>query len=287
MSIVSPQKNTVPPPSASLREEAPHVSIQEVSFSRNSRVIFDRLSLTVPRGKIVAIMGPSGSGKTTLLRLIGGQLQPLSGLVRVNQHVVHQLSRSALYQLRQQMGMLFQTSALLTHLSVFENVAFPLREHTALPEFMIRDLVLMKLHAVGLRGAHALFPNHLSGGMARRVALARAIALDPQLMMYDEPFTGLDPIAMGIIGQLIRRLNQAMGITSVLVSHDVTETLAIADYVYLIAQGKVAAQGTPQEMLSSTDPYTQQFIRGLPDGIVPFHYPSAHSYEEELMHELL
>ncbi|MGF1547110.1 MAG: ABC transporter ATP-binding protein [Thiotrichales bacterium] len=253
----------------------PHISVEHLTFRRGNRMIFDDISLTIPRGKVTAIMGPSGTGKTTLLRLIGGQLVPLRGAVRVNGAVVHELSRGALYDLRKQMGMLFQSGALLTDISVFENVAFPLREHTRLPESMIRDLVLLKLQAVGLRGAADLMPSQLSGGMARRVALARAIALDPDLIMYDEPFTGLDPITMATIVTLIRRLNDSLGITSLVVSHDVSEVMSIVDYVYLIADGKVVAGGTPQALNDSDSPWVQQFLRSLPDGPVPFHFPAA------------
>ncbi|MDB5762797.1 MAG: toluene transporter ATP-binding protein [Herminiimonas sp.] len=226
-----------------------------------------------PRGKVIAVMGGSGSGKTTILRLIGGQLQPQSGTVCVDGQMVHALETKELYALRRRMGMLFQHGALFTDLTVFENVAFPLREHTNLPELLIRDLVLMKLHAVGLRNAAQLKPAEISGGMARRVAVARAIALDPQLIMYDEPFAGLDPISMGVIANLIRTLNDALGSTSILVSHDVHESFAIADYVYFLSQGKIVAQGTPDEMLVSSDPYVKQFVHAEADGPVPFHYP--------------
>lgn len=226
-----------------------------------------------PRGKVIAVMGGSGSGKTTILRLIGGQLKPQSGSVRVDGQNVHSLDAAALYKLRRKMGMLFQHGALFTDLSVFDNVAFPLRENTDLPEPLIRDLVLLKLHAVGLRNAASLKPAEISGGMARRVALARAMALDPQIMMYDEPFAGLDPISMGVVANLIRKLNDALGSTSILVSHDVHETFTIADYVYFLSQGKIVAQGTPAEMLVSTDPYVKQFVHAEPDGPVPFHYP--------------
>lgn len=226
-----------------------------------------------PRGKVVAVMGGSGSGKTTILRLIGGQLRPRSGTVTLNGKVVHALDTKGLYALRRSVGMLFQQGALFTDLTVFENVAFPLRENTSLPEPLIRDLVLMKLHAVGLRNAANLKPAEISGGMARRVALARAIALDPQLIMYDEPFAGLDPISMGVIANLIRTLNDALGSTSILVSHDVHESFSIADYVYFLSQGKIVAHGTPDQMRESTDPYVRQFVRAETDGPVPFHYP--------------
>ncbi len=226
-----------------------------------------------PRGKVIAVMGGSGSGKTTILRLIGGQLQAQKGSIHIDGKAVDAQDIAALYALRRQMGMLFQHGALFTDLTVFENVAFPLREHTRLPEELIRDLVLMKLHAVGLRNAAQLKPSEISGGMARRVALARAIALDPQLIMYDEPFAGLDPISMGVTANLIRRLNDALGSTSILVSHDVHESFAIADYVYFLSQGRIVAHGTPQQMLASGDPYVKQFVHAEPDGPVPFHYP--------------
>jgi phospholipid/cholesterol/gamma-HCH transport system ATP-binding protein len=226
-----------------------------------------------PRGKIIAVMGGSGSGKTTILRLIGGQLQPQAGAVAVEKQIVHTLGLEALYALRRRMGMLFQHGALFTDLTVYDNVAFPLREHTDLPEELLRDLVLMKLHAVGLRNAAHLKPSEISGGMARRVALARAIALDPELIMYDEPFAGLDPISMGVTANLIRRLNDVLGSTSILVSHDVHESFSIADYVYFLSQGKIVAHGTPSAMLASTDPYVKQFVHAEPDGPVPFHYP--------------
>lgn len=226
-----------------------------------------------PRGKVVAVMGGSGSGKTTILRLIGGQLRPQAGCVVVDGQTVHTLGLRELYALRRQMGMLFQHGALFTDLTVFENVAFPLREHTELPEELIRSLVLMKLQAVGLRNAAQLKPSEISGGMARRVALARAIALDPALIMYDEPFAGLDPISMGVTANLIRKLNDALGSTSILVSHDVHESFAIADYVYFLSQGAIVAQGTPDEMMASKDSYVKQFVHAEADGPVPFHYP--------------
>ena len=225
------------------------------------------------RGKVIAVMGCSGSGKTTILRLIGGQLTPRSGEVSVDGQSVHTLDTPSLYRLRRKMGMLFQHGALFTDLTVFENVAFPLREHTDLQEELLRDLVLMKLHAVGLRNAAQLKPAEISGGMARRVALARAIALDPQLIMYDEPFAGLDPISMGVTANLIRRLNDALGSTSIVVSHDVRESFLIADYVYFLSEGSIVAQGTPEEMQASSDPYVKQFVHAETDGPVPFHYP--------------
>jgi phospholipid/cholesterol/gamma-HCH transport system ATP-binding protein len=249
------------------------VEIRDLHFNYGDRPILSGLNMDFPRGKVIAVMGGSGSGKTTILRLIGGQLQSQRGTVAVNGEVVQSLDIKAIYALRRKMGMLFQHGALFTDLSVFENVAFPLREHTNLPETMIRDLVLMKLHAVGLRNAAALKPSEVSGGMARRVALARAVALDPQLIMYDEPFAGLDPISMGVIANLIRNLNDALGSTSILVSHDVHESFAIADYVYFLSQGKIVAQGTPEQMLNSSDPYVKQFVHAESDGPVPFHYP--------------
>ncbi len=259
-----------------------HIVIDNLTFSRGERKIFDGLSLTIPRGGVTAIMGPSGTGKTTLLKLIGGQLVPDSGSVSVDGEVVHELSRTRLYQLRRRMGMLFQSGALLTDLNVFENVAFPLREHTRLSEDMLRSLVLMKLQAVGLRGAIDLMPAELSGGMARRVALARSIALDPDLMMYDEPFTGLDPITMGTIVTLLKRLNESLDMTSLVVTHDIQETLEIADYVYLIANGKVVEGGTPDTLSASGSAWVQQFLQGKPDGPAPFHFP-APDYRSDLL----
>jgi phospholipid/cholesterol/gamma-HCH transport system ATP-binding protein len=245
-------------------------------------MIFDGVDLDIPRGKVTAIMGPSGTGKTTLLKLIGGQLRPQAGTIKVDGLEVHKLSRDKLYELRKRMGLLFQSGALLTDLDVYENVAFPLREHTDLPDSMIRDLVLMKLQAVGLRGARQLMPSELSGGMARRVALARAIALDPMMIMYDEPFTGQDPISMGVLVKLIRQLNDALGLTSIVVSHDVEETVAISDYVYLLSGGKVVAHGTPEHLGGDKSEWARQFLEGLPDGPVPFHYP-AEDFSRDLM----
>jgi phospholipid/cholesterol/gamma-HCH transport system ATP-binding protein len=249
------------------------VEIRDLHFAYGERPILSNLRMDFPRGKLIAVMGGSGCGKTTVLRLIGGQIRPQKGTISVCGEVVHTLDIDRLYHLRRRMGMLFQFGALFTDLSVFDNVAFPLREHTDLPEELIRDLVLMKLHAVGLRNAHRLKPSEISGGMARRVALARAVALDPQLIMYDEPFAGLDPISMGITATLIRDLNNALGSTSIVVSHDVNETFAIADYVYFMSAGAIVAEGTPAEMRASQDPYVKQFVHAAPDGPVPFHYP--------------
>ena len=260
---------------------SPLVRIRNLHFSRGERKIFSGLDIDIPRGKITAIMGPSGTGKTTLLKLIGGQLRPDRGSVEVDGLNVHALNRQELYRLRMRMGMLFQSGALLTDLNVFENVAFPLREHTALPEPLLRKLVLLKLEAVGLRGARNLMPAELSGGMARRVALARAIALDPMMIMYDEPFTGQDPISLGVLVKLIRQLNDAARLTSILVSHDVEETNAIADLVYVISGGRVVESGAPDQLRHSGSEWTRQFMRGLPDGPVPFHYP-ARSLEQDL-----
>ncbi|MCX8048797.1 MAG: ABC transporter ATP-binding protein [Methylohalobius sp.] len=258
------------------------ICIQGLTFSRGQRRIFDQVSLTIRRGSVTAIMGPSGTGKTTLLKLIAGQLKPDAGSIKVLDQEVSTLSHRALYELRKSIGMLFQTGALLTDLCVFDNVAFPLREHTRLPESMIRTLVLMKLEAVGLRGAQHLMPAELSGGMARRVALARAIALDPLMILYDEPFTGQDPISMGVLVRLIRTLNDTLGLTSVIVSHDVQETASISDYIYVLSQGKVVGQGTPEELENTPSPWVEQFLHGLPDGPSPFHYP-APSYAEDLL----
>ena len=251
------------------------VELTGVSFGYDRRrPVLTGIDMAVPRGRLVAIMGGSGCGKTTILRLIGGQLRPQTGTVTVAGQDVASLDRDALFALRRRIGMLFQFGALFTDMSVFENIAFPMREHTDLPEELIRDLVLMKLNAVGLRGAAQLRPSELSGGMARRVALARAIALDPMLVMYDEPFAGLDPISLGIVGQLIRKLNDALGITSLVVTHDIYESLKIVDYIYFVAEGRIIAQGTPDEVRASHDPFVRQFVDGAPDGPVPFHYPA-------------
>lgn len=262
-------------------EDEAVVIVQNLCFQRGEKFIFKGINLSIKRGVITAIMGPSGVGKSTLLRLIGGQLRPNSGKIFVNRWDVSTLSRKQLNIMRRQMGLLFQEGALFSDLTVFENVAFLLREHTSLPEDMIHDLVLMKLEAVGLRGAHSLSVNELSGGMARRVALARAVMLDPELMMYDEPFTGQDPINRGVLMKLIRELNNAVSLTSVIVSHDVHEVARIADYLYIIADGVIIGDGTPEDVFGSTEPRLQQFIQGLPDGPVPFQYPAA-NFQEEL-----
>ena len=238
--------------------------------------------MDIRAGQVTAFMGPSGSGKTTLLKLIGGQLKPEKGTVQVFGEDIHHVDQNTLYAVRKQMGMLFQSGALLTDLNVFENVAFPLREHTQLPEQIMRDLVLLKLEAVGLRGARKLMPSQLSGGLARRVALARAIVLDPSMIMYDEPFTGLDPITKGTIVTLIKELNESMGLTSVIVSHDVDETLSIADYIYVISEGEIVEFGTADDLVTSSSEWMQQFLQGLPDGPVPFHYPSD-NFKEDLL----
>ncbi len=258
------------------------VELNNVSFGYGERRILDGISLTVPRGKVTALMGASGGGKTTVLRLIGGQYRAQGGQVLLHgapgegaSKDITRMNTAELYAARRRMGMLFQFGALFTDLSVFDNVAFPLREHTELPEALIRDIVLMKLNAVGLRGARDLMPSEVSGGMARRVALARAIALDPELVMYDEPFAGLDPISLGTAARLIRQLNDAMGLTSIVVSHDLEETFHIADQVIILANGKIAAQGTPQEVRDSVDPLVHQFVNALPEGPVRFHYPAA------------
>ncbi len=258
------------------------VEIRGLHYSVSSRAIFDGLDMDIARGRVTAIMGPSGTGKTTLLRLITGQLRADGGSVRVGGSDLGGLRRNDLYVLRQRMGMLFQNGALLTDLNVFENVAFPLREHTRLPERLIRQLVLTKLQAVGLRGTAELMPAELSGGMVRRVALARAIVMDPEILIYDEPFVGLDPISMGVILRLIRRLNDALGLTSIVVSHDVHEISSVADTVFLLSGGKVVATGGPGELQSNPSEIVRQFMGGLADGPVPFHYPAA-DYFGELM----
>lgn len=268
--------------SDSTRSQNSLVAVRGLSFSRGDNKIFKDVSMDFERGKITAIMGPSGTGKTTLLKLIGGQLRPAQGTVTVDGSNVHRLRRSELFVLRKRMGMLFQSGALLTDMNVFDNVAFPLREHTHLPESMIRTLVLMKLQAVGLRGARNLMPNELSGGMARRIALARAIALDPLMIMYDEPFTGQDPISKGVLVHLIKSLNETLGLTTIIVSHDVHETSAIADYIYVVSDGKVIGEGTPAEIKQSSSEWVQQFMDGSADGPVHFHYP-AKDLQDDLM----
>jgi len=259
----------------------PIITVSNVTFRRETRVIFDNISLSIPRGKITAIMGPSGTGKTTLLRLIGGQLRPNAGVIEVDGDNIHALSQKELYRVRRKMGVLFQEGGLFTDLTVFENVAFPLREHMQLPEDMIRDLVLMCLEAVGLRGAAELRIDQLSGGMARRVALARAIILGPKMMMYDEPFSGQDPIGRGVLLRLIKELNDALDLTSVVISHDVLETEKIADYIIIIFQGTVIGEGEPSKLIASPSASVQQFLQGSADGPVTFHYP-ARSYIEDL-----
>ena len=260
----------------------PLVVAKGVHFAYGSRAIYSGIDVSIARSKITAIMGPSGSGKTTLLRLIGGQWRPSAGSVEFDGMSVPNASRKQLFEMRKRMGMLFQNGALLTDLTVFENVAFPLREHTDLPEALIRDIVLMKLQAVGLRGARDLFPEQLSGGMSRRVALARAVAMDPALLMYDEPFTGQDPISMGVLMRLIRTLNDALGLTSIVVSHDVGEVMAISDYAYIVSGGKVVGHGTPEQIRTSDSPLVQQFLKGEPDGPVAFHY-KAPDYAQDLL----
>lgn len=258
------------------------VELKGLSFQRGDRDIFNNVDICIPRGKVTGIMGPSGCGKTTLLRLIAAQLRPSRGEVWVNGQNLPRLSRSQLFDMRKQMGVLFQSGALFTDLDVFENVAFPLRVHTQLPDEMIRDIVLLKLQAVGLRGALDLMPDELSGGMKRRVALARAIALDPQILMYDEPFVGQDPIAMGVLVRLIRLLNDALGITSIVVSHDLAETASIADYIYIVGDAQILGQGTPDELMHSENPRVRQFMQGIPDGPVPFHFPAA-DFRDDLL----
>jgi phospholipid/cholesterol/gamma-HCH transport system ATP-binding protein len=253
----------------------PLVELRDLTFGYGERTIVDNISLSVPRGRVTALMGASGGGKTTLLRLIGGQVRAQHGALLFDGQDVTCMNQDALYTARRRMGMLFQFGALFTDMSVYDNVAFPLREHTQLPETLVRDIVLMKLHAVGLRGARDLMPAELSGGMARRVALARAIALDPELVMYDEPFSGLDPISLGTAARLIRQLNDTLGLTSIIVSHELEQTFAIADHVVVLANGKVAIEGTPQDVRDSQDPLIQQYVQALPDGPVRFHYPGA------------
>jgi phospholipid/cholesterol/gamma-HCH transport system ATP-binding protein len=261
------------------------VEIKGLTFKRGTHVIYDDINLSIPRGKVTAIMGPSGIGKTTLLRLIGGQIKPDSGRVLFDDQDIPSLSRAKLYSARQKMSMLFQSGALFTDMNVFDNIAFPIREHTNLSEVIVEKIVLMKLEAVGLRGAKYLQPSELSGGMARRVALARAIALDPELILYDEPFAGQDPISMGVIVKLIRSLSDALGLTSVVVSHDVPEVMSIADYIYVVAEKKIIGHGSPEQIRQHSSPLVQQFIKGEADGAVPFHYP-APRYSSELINLL-
>ncbi|MCC6212029.1 MAG: ABC transporter ATP-binding protein [Burkholderiales bacterium] len=256
------------------------VEVSDLHFSYGELTIFRGLSLRIPRGKVVAILGGSGSGKSTLLKLIGGQLAPAAGGIRVDGKTVHELGSRELYALRRKMGMMFQASGLFTDLSVYENIAFPIREHYHLPEELVRSLVLMKLDAVGLRGARDMMPGDLSGGMTRRVALARAIATDPMLAMYDEPFAGLDPISLNVVATLIRKLNDALGLTSILVTYDVSESLKVVDYIYVIAEGRLMGEGTPDELLNFTDPYIDQFLKARPDGPVRFHFPGLPLKEE-------
>jgi phospholipid/cholesterol/gamma-HCH transport system ATP-binding protein len=263
------------------------VEVDNVTFAYDrTRTVLRGINMRVPRGKVVAIMGGSGCGKTTLLRLIGGYLKPSQGEIRVNGSPVSRLKDKELFKLRRSMGMLFQFGALFTDMSVLDNVAFQMREHTSLPEAMIRDLALMKLQAVGLRGAAHLMPSELSGGMSRRVALARSVALDPTLMMYDEPFAGLDPLSLGVIGELIRRLNDVLGSTSIIVTHDVTEALGLVDYVYFMSDGAVVAEGSPEEIRASADEFVHQFVYGESDGPVAFHYP-APAYGQDLLAEVV
>jgi phospholipid/cholesterol/gamma-HCH transport system ATP-binding protein len=258
------------------------IEIKNLTFKRGERIIYNDISLSIPQGKVTGIMGPSGIGKTTLLRLIGGQIRPESGQILFAGKDIPQLSRKDLYETRKRMSMLFQSGALFTDMSVYDNIAFPIREHSQLPEAIIEKIVLMKLEAVGLRGARDLQPSELSGGMARRVALARAIALDPELILYDEPFAGQDPISMGVIVRLIKALNDALGLTSVVVSHDVPEVMSIADYIYIIAEQKIIGQGTPKQIEQDDSPLVKQFVRGEADGPVPFHF-NAPSYRNELI----
>ncbi|WP_114327474.1 phospholipid ABC transporter ATP-binding protein MlaF [Candidatus Colwellia aromaticivorans] len=258
------------------------IEIENLTFSRGERIIYNDISLSIPAGKVTAIMGPSGIGKTTLLRLIGGQIKPDSGKILLSGKDIPSLSRHELYETRKRMSMLFQSGALFTDMSVYDNIAFPIREHSKLPENIIEKIVLMKLEAVGLRGARFLQPSELSGGMARRVALARAIALDPEIILYDEPFAGQDPISMGVIVSLIRSLSDALGLTSVVVSHDVPEVMSIADYIYIVAEQKIIGHGTPDQIRQDDSELVKQFVQGRADGPVPFHY-QAPSYQNELI----
>ena len=258
------------------------VQIRGLKFAYGPRQVLDGVDLDIKRGRVTAIIGPTACGKTTLLKLIGAQLRPDAGTVQFDGVDVHQLKRKELYELRERMGMMFQAQALLTDLSVFENVAFPLREHTHLPESMIRDIVLVKLQAIGLRGARDLFPDQLSGGMSRRVAMARAIAMDPDLAMYDEPFAGLDPISLGAMMRIIRTLNDNLGLSGVVVSHSVEEVMAVADDVHVLAQGKILASGSPEEIQKHPSEYVQQFLTGREKGPVPFHYPAPEPGQDYL-----
>ena len=258
------------------------VEVRDLHFAYGKRKILKGINLSIPKGKVVAILGASGVGKTTLLRLIGGQLRPDRGAVTIAGKVVHELDEAGLYELRRKMGMMFQMGGLFSDMSMFENIAFPMREHTDLPEELIRDLVLMKLQAVGLRGARTLMPAELSGGMGRRVALARAIALDPMLIMYDEPFAGLDPISLNVIGNLVRRFNDALDVSSIIVTYDVHESLKVVDYVYILADGVVLAEGVTSDIHASNDPFVRQFMNALPDGPMAFHYPSNKPYATDL-----
>ncbi|SFR46778.1 phospholipid/cholesterol/gamma-HCH transport system ATP-binding protein [Pseudidiomarina maritima] len=277
------QKSTSNQPQTHSNDEA-LVVIDDIDFAHGfgAHQVYRGLSMRIPKGKITAVMGPSGIGKTTLLRLIGAQLRPQQGTITFAGENIHALGRSDLYELRKRMSMLFQSGALFTDMTVYDNVAFPIREHSQLPEEIIETIVKLKLEAVGLRGARHLMPAELSGGMARRAALARAIALDPELIMYDEPFAGQDPISMGVIVKLIKELNQSLGLTSIVVTHDVAEVMTIADYVYIIADKKVVGHGTPSELEASDDPLVHQFLHGEADGPVPFHY-AAPSLEDELL----
>jgi phospholipid/cholesterol/gamma-HCH transport system ATP-binding protein len=265
-----------------LNQDSPIVEIRNLGYAVGGRPIFDGLDMDIPRGKVTAVMGPSGTGKTTLLRLVTGQVRADTGSIHVAGEDMRNLKRADLYALRRRMGMLFQNGALLTDFNVFENVAFPIREHTDLPERLIRQLVLTKLEAVGLRGAADLMPSELSGGMGRRVALARAIVMDPEILIYDEPFVGLDPISMGVILRLIRRLNDTLGLTSIVVSHDVQEISTVSDNVFLLSAGKVVARGSPQELRANPSEVVRQFVGGLPDGPVAFHYPASDYYGQLL-----
>ncbi len=260
----------------------PWVKIRDMHFQRGSKSIFRGINMDIPKGQVTTIMGPSGTGKTTLLKLIGGQLKPSKGVIEVDGQNVPRLSRNKLYELRKSMGMLFQSGALLTDLTVFDNVAFPVREHTNLPESLIRHLVLMRLHAVGLRGARDLYPAELSGGMARRVALARALILDPTMIMYDEPFTGQDPISMGVLLDLIQTVNRALGLTSIIVSHDLHESMSISDFVVIVSDGQVIESGSPEQLRASSSAWVQQFLNGAADGPVPFQL-DAPDYRDDLL----